>query len=214
MKPLCLSSEPVAGSSANGKPSSFIARISAALLGSLPRKKTWVSVDMTRLFPQPDLAEEADPALYLGGVVRGKSVRIEPGRLKADGAELVLHVGLLDDIDDGLAERRPDVLWYPRRPVDPEPSGQLDARDAGLLEGRQTRNRRLPVRTAHGQSLDQAGPDLLHDHREDLDQQVDRSAHEIVERRRAAAIGHMQQAGAGRLHEQLDREIVQGADAG
>ena len=46
MKPLCCSSEPVEGVMENGKPSSFMARDSAALVGSLPRKKTWVSIDM------------------------------------------------------------------------------------------------------------------------------------------------------------------------
>src|SRR5262245_21273425 len=82
----------------NGKPSSFIARLSAALLGSLPRKKTWVSVDMTPLLPQPDLAEEGDPAFHLGRVVRGKLIRVEPGGLEADRAKLLLHVRLLDDV--------------------------------------------------------------------------------------------------------------------
>src|SRR4051812_33898351 len=48
MKPLCRSSEPVDGVIENGKPSSLMARDSAALVGSLPRKKTWVSIDMTR----------------------------------------------------------------------------------------------------------------------------------------------------------------------
>src|ERR1700704_3492002 len=38
--------------------------------------------------------------------------------------------------------------------------------------------------------------------------------HEIVERRGPAAIGHVHHAGAGRTHEQLDREIVERAGAG
>src|SRR3954465_6123887 len=46
MKPLCCSSEPVEGVIEKGKPSSFMARESAALVGSFPRKKTWVSIDM------------------------------------------------------------------------------------------------------------------------------------------------------------------------
>jgi hypothetical protein len=46
MKPLCRSSEPVEGVMENGKPSYFMVRDSAALVGSLPRKKTWVSIDM------------------------------------------------------------------------------------------------------------------------------------------------------------------------
>ena len=46
MKPLCRSSEPVEGVIENGKPSSFMARDSAAWVGSLPRKKTCVSIDM------------------------------------------------------------------------------------------------------------------------------------------------------------------------
>jgi len=48
MKPFCASSDPVAGVMENGKPSSFIARDSVALLGNLPRKKTWVSIDMAQ----------------------------------------------------------------------------------------------------------------------------------------------------------------------
>jgi hypothetical protein len=47
-KPLCASSEPAGGAMENGRPSSFIARVTAALLGKAPRKKTWVSIDMTR----------------------------------------------------------------------------------------------------------------------------------------------------------------------
>src|SRR3954468_5532570 len=48
MKPLCRSSEPVEGIMENGKPSSFMVRDSAALVGSLPRKKTCVSIDMAQ----------------------------------------------------------------------------------------------------------------------------------------------------------------------
>jgi len=50
MKPFCASSDPLAGVIENGKPSSFIARDSVALLGSAPRKKTWVSIDMAEKF--------------------------------------------------------------------------------------------------------------------------------------------------------------------
>src|SRR5262249_59374096 len=42
----------------------------------------------------------------------------------------------------------------------------------------------------------------------------DRAAHEVVERRRAAAIRHVNQLGAGLFHEQLDREIVERRGAG
>jgi hypothetical protein len=48
MNPACASSDPVAGVMENGRPSSFIARDTATLLGSLPRKNTWVSVDMAQ----------------------------------------------------------------------------------------------------------------------------------------------------------------------
>jgi len=53
MKPFCASSDPVAGVMENGKSSSFIARDSAALLGNLPRKKTWVSMDMAQRSSAP-----------------------------------------------------------------------------------------------------------------------------------------------------------------
>src|SRR3954454_10239174 len=46
MTPLWCWSEPVEGVMENGSPSSFMARESADLVGSLPRKKTWVSIDM------------------------------------------------------------------------------------------------------------------------------------------------------------------------
>ncbi|MGA7487222.1 MAG: hypothetical protein WBW74_09850 [Xanthobacteraceae bacterium] len=72
MKPACASSEPVAGVMENGRPSSFIARESAALLGSLPRKKTWVSVDMAQKShtAEPHRLQFAD--LYDGSSVKNK----------------------------------------------------------------------------------------------------------------------------------------------
>src|SRR5262249_60894365 len=44
---------------------------------------------------------------------------------------------------------------------------------------------------------------------EPLRDRGDRTPHEIVKRRRPAAVGHMHQLGAGLFHEQLDREIVE-----
>src|SRR6516165_12188570 len=70
-----------------------------------------------------------------------------------------------------------------RRPIDAEPPRQLDAGDARLLEGRHVRKTRQPIRTADREPFDQSGFDLLHDHRKHLDEQIDRAAHEIVERR-------------------------------
>src|SRR6476620_8282496 len=89
-----------------------------------------------RLLPQAGLGHERDPALHLGGMEGGELGCTEPGGLEADGAELVLHVGLLDDVDDGLAQGRARILRHARRSVDAEPSGELDAGHTGLLEGR------------------------------------------------------------------------------
>src|SRR5262245_6243783 len=81
----------------------------------------------------------------------------------------VLDIALLDDIGDGVAEHRARIGRHARRPIDAEPPRQLDAGDARLLEGRHVRKARQPVRTAHGEAFDQAGFDLLHDHRKHLD---------------------------------------------
>ena len=48
MKPDCRSSEPVGGLIENGNPSSRIVFASAALVGSLPRKNTCISIAMPR----------------------------------------------------------------------------------------------------------------------------------------------------------------------
>ena len=99
-------------------------------------------------------------------------------------------------------------------PIDAEPSGQLDTTHPRLLEGRHLRNTRQPIGAAHGQSFDRAGLDLLHHHRKNLDEHVDGTTHEIVERRGPAAVGHVHQLGAGLFHEQFDREIVERGGAG
>src|SRR5262245_7346394 len=64
------------------------------------------------LLPQADLGHERHPALHLGGVVLGKFLRAEPGRLEPDGTEFFLNVGLLDDSRDGAAERGANVLRH------------------------------------------------------------------------------------------------------
>src|SRR5262249_45575362 len=158
------------------------------------------------LLPQSGFGHECDPALHLGGVKLRKVTHAEPGRLETDGAEFLPDVLLFDDLGDGRAEHGPRILRHLRMPIDAEPASQLDAGNTCLLEGRHVRDARQTIRAAHGEPFDHAGFDLLHNHRKHLDEQVDRAAHEVVERRRAAAIRHVNQLGAGLFHEQLDRE--------
>src|SRR5262249_352646 len=144
-------------------------------MGTLQYSLDGGSTDDRSLLPQSDPGHERDPTLHLGGVELRKRLDPEPGGLEADGAKLLPNLGLLDDIGDGLAEHHARIRRHAGRPIDAEPSRQLDAGDARLFEGRHVRKARQPVRTAHGEPFDQAGFDLLHHHRNPLDEQIDRT---------------------------------------
>src|SRR4029077_10863858 len=51
------------------------------------------------LLPESGFAHERDPARHSVLVEGGEFGNAEPGGLEADGAKLVLHVALLDDLD-------------------------------------------------------------------------------------------------------------------
>src|SRR5262245_62283702 len=114
-------------------------------MGTLQCSLDGGSTDDRSLLPQSDLGHERDPTLHLGGVELRKRLDAEPGGLEADGAKLPPDLALLDDIDDGLAERGARIRQHAGRPIDAEPSRQLDAGNARLLEGRHVRKARQPV---------------------------------------------------------------------
>src|SRR5262249_56527748 len=110
------------------------------------------STDDRSLLPQSDLGNQRAPTPHVGGVEFRKRLAPEPGGLEADGAKLLPDLALLDDIGDGLAEYHARIRRHAGRPIDAEPSRQLDAGDARLLEGRHVRKARQPVRTADRES--------------------------------------------------------------
>src|SRR5262249_57036997 len=111
-------------------------------MGTLQYSLDGGSTDDRSLLPQSDLGHERDPTLHLGGVELRKRLDPEPGGLKADGAKLLPDLGLLDDFGDGVAEHRARIRWHPGRPIDAEPSRQLDAGNDRLLESRHVRKAR------------------------------------------------------------------------
>ena len=91
-----------------------------------------------RHFRKPVFGQERDPALDFGGVKLGKRLHAKPGRLEADGAEFLLHLGLAHHLDDRGAELFTDVVRQAGRAVDAEPAGR------GVRPAR-----RLPRTSAH-----------------------------------------------------------------
>src|SRR6476660_10400896 len=66
--------------------------------------------DPPRLLSDSGFGHERNPALHFGFVEGGKFGHAEAGGLEADGVKLVLHVALLDDLHDGLAQARARLL--------------------------------------------------------------------------------------------------------
>src|SRR5438876_10604035 len=107
---------------------------------------------MESLLPQSGFGHERNPTLHFGSVKVGKLPHAEPGRLEADGAKFLGYVGLLDDVRDGGAECRADIVGHLRMPIDAETSGKLDTTHTRLLDGRHLPNYRQPIGAGTGQT--------------------------------------------------------------
>ncbi len=171
-----------------------------ALLGLRPR-------GLDQRLPERDLVgEHLGERLgrrLLGGGRRGP----ELGEALADG-----RVG--DRRLQRLVELGEHVVRGAGRGVEPVPDADLEVRQAALGGGRHVGQVGEPLGRGHGIGLHLAAEDLAGGVRGLVAHEVDLAAEQVGHRRAGALVGHGDDLGADRRHEQHAAEVARRADAG
>ena len=158
----------------------------------------------TRFRPHRDLAVDDGGKLFRAARLRLGALDGEPAANVVTGERCIERlVELLDD----RARRAGRRCQTPSQ-------RHVVARKSRLREGRHLRKERGAPGAGHAQRVDRAGEDVTMRVRNRADQHADMAAEQIVERRTRALVGHMRELHAGPIGEQLDREVIESADAG
>src|SRR6185295_16618798 len=163
------------------------------------------------------LLDERRPFVHLALQVRLERLRRALLRRHGRGPELgeaLLHHRVLQ----AFLERGDELVEHGLRRalgrVQAVPDGDLEALQSLLVEGRQVGQRRHARLGRDAVRLHLAGLDLRGRVRRLVAQQVDLSAQEVIHRRPGSLVGHRQQVGLERAHEQHSTQVRRRADAG
>src|SRR5215469_5432661 len=173
-------------------------------------KSKLFSLDAGRLDDRP-------PLLDLSLMERGERLR----RLLLTRHDLLAKVGepLADSrfgerINGGGVEPRDDIRGCAFRSKQRVPDGAVEVRQSALVHRRNVRGCRQAGLSGHRKSLDIAGTNLWQGCRLVGEYQVDLLGHQVLHRRRTAAVGHEPEPRASGLLEEGAMDVLRTADAG
>ena len=133
--------------------------------------------------------------------------------LDRDVGHALLHLGQEQRAADLAVEPRDDLLRHGRRTERAVPHRHLVARH-GLGDGRHIGQQRRALRLGDAEQLEPAGLDVLEALRAGGEEQLHLSADRVGDRRRAAAIRHVQHLDAGHALEQRGAQMIGRAGPG